>query len=59
MIIQKIVGKNWKHETDKEKSAFSDEHRVLIEFERIIANAKFKYIIVSYSDKGLMKKKLY
>ncbi len=41
---------------NKEKSDFSHEYKVLIEFEKIIANANFKYIVLSYSDKGLMKK---
>ena len=41
---------------NKIKSSFTDPAKVLVDFEKIISNAKFKYIILSYSDKGIMSK---
>ena len=51
-----IKGKTGARDTSKQTSNFSKDGKVHIEFERIIAKAKFKYIIVSYSTDGLMSK---
>jgi len=43
-----------KHRDNDRLSNWCVKGKVEIEFERIIKNAKFKHIIFSYSDKGLM-----
>lgn len=51
-----IKGKTGARATAGQTSAFSKNGEVQIQFERIIAKAKFKYIIVSYSSDGIMSK---
>lgn len=51
-----IKGKTGARDTSSQTSDFSKDGKVHIEFERIIAKAKFKYIIVSYSTAGIMSK---
>ncbi len=51
-----IKGKTGARDTSKQTSNFSKDGKAQIEFERIIAKAKFKYIIVSYSTDGIMSK---
>lgn len=51
-----IKGKTGARDTTSQTSDFSKDGKVHIEFERLIAKAKFKYIIVSYSTDGLMSK---
>ena len=41
---------------DKEKSAWCLKTKVKEEFEKLMSNAKFKYIILSYNSEGLMTK---
>lgn len=41
---------------DKEKSSWCLKTKVKDEFEKLMANAKFKYIILSYNSEGLMSK---
>ena len=52
-IIKGITGAR---DTSEQTSSFSKAGEVQIEFERIIAKAKFKYIIMSYSSAGIMSK---
>lgn len=40
--------------TDQKKSRFCSSRHVLMEFERLIANADFRYIFLSYNNEGLM-----
>ena len=51
-----IKGKTGARNTSSQTSDFSKDGKVHIEFEKIIAKAKFKYIIVSYSSDGIMSK---
>lgn len=51
-----IKGKTGARDTKLQASNFSRVGKVHIEFEKIIAKAKFKYIIVSYSTAGIMSK---
>ena len=51
-----IKGKTGARDTKLQTSNFSRVGKVHIEFEKIIAKAKFKYIIVSYSTAGIMSK---
>lgn len=51
-----IKGKTGARDTSNQTSNFSKDGKVHIEFERIIAKARFKYIIVSYSTDGIMSK---
>lgn len=51
-----IKGITGARDTSSQTSAFSKNGEVQVEFERIIAKAKFKYIIVSYSSAGIMTK---
>lgn len=51
-----IKGKTGARDTSSQTSDFSKDGKVHIEFEKIIAKAKFKYIIVSYSTDGIMSK---
>ncbi len=51
-----IKGKTGARDTTCQTSNFSKDGKVYIEFENIIAKAKFKYIIVSYSTDGIMSK---
>lgn len=51
-----IKGITGARDTSYQSSAFSRNGEVQIEFEKIIANANFKYIIVSYSSDGIMSK---
>lgn len=52
----KIKGITGARDTSNQTSAFSKNGEVQVEFEKIIAKAKFKYIIVSYSSAGIMSK---
>lgn len=51
-----IKGVTGSRDTSNQTSAFSKAGEVHIEFEKIIAKANFKYIIVSYSSAGIMSK---
>lgn len=51
-----IKGITGARDTSNQTSAFSKNGEVQVEFEKIIAKAKFKYIIVSYSSAGIMSK---
>ena len=51
-----IKGITGARDTSNQTSAFSKAGEVQIEFEKIIAKANFKYIIVSYSSAGIMSK---
>ena len=51
-----IKGKTGARDTSLQTSDFSKDGKVHIEFEKIIARAKFKHIIVSYSTDGIMSK---
>lgn len=51
-----LKGKTGARDTSKQTSKFSKPGDVHIEFEKIIAKAKFKYIILSYSSDGIMSK---
>lgn len=51
-----LKGKTGARDTSKHTSKFSKPGDVHIEFEKIIAKAKFKYIILSYSSDGIMSK---
>lgn len=51
-----LKGKTGARDTSKQASKFSKPGDVHIEFEKIIAKAKFKYIILSYSSDGIMSK---
>lgn len=51
-----LKGKIGSRDTSKQTSKFSKPGEVHIEFEKIIAKAKFKYIILSYSSDGIMSK---
>lgn len=51
-----IKGITGARDTSNQTSAFSKPGEVQIQFERIIAKAKFRYIIVSYSSAGIMSK---
>jgi len=51
-----LKGKTGARDTSKQTSKFSKPGEVHIEFEKIIAKAKFKYIILSYSSDGIMSK---
>lgn len=51
-----IKGKTGARDTSSQTSDFSKDGKVHIKFEKIIAKAKFKYIIVSYSTDGIMSK---
>ena len=52
----KLHGKTGTRDTSMLTSKFSKPGNVHIEFEKIIAKAKFKYIILSYSSDGIMSK---
>ncbi len=52
-----IKGKGGLRNTSETSSLFSRSGDVYVEFERIIAKAEFKYIILSYSSAGLMSSK--
>lgn len=43
---------------DNQKSAWCLKTKVAEEFEKLLSNAKFKYIILSYNSEGLMDKSL-
>lgn len=51
-----IKGKTGARDTTRQTSDFSKDGKVHVEFEKIIAKAKFKHIIVSYSTDGIMSK---
>lgn len=51
-----IKGITGARDTSNQRSAFSKAGEAQIEFEKIIAKANFKYIIVSYSSAGIMSK---
>ena len=51
-----LRGKTGARDTSMQTSKFSKPGEVHIEFEKIIAKAKFRYIILSYSSDGLMSK---
>lgn len=51
-----IKGITGARDTSNQTSVFSKEGEVQVEFERLIAKAKFKHIIVSYSSTGIMSK---
>ena len=51
-----IKGITGARDTSEQTSSFSKDGLVHIEFEKLIAKAKFKYIIVSYSSAGIMSK---
>ena len=51
-----ITGITGTRDTKQQTSAFSKIGEVEIEFEKIIAKARFHYIIVSYSSAGIMTK---
>lgn len=51
-----IKGITGARNTKEQTSAFSKNGEVQIEFEKIIAKARFRYIIVSYSSAGIMSK---
>lgn len=51
-----LKGKTGARDTSKQTSKFSKPGDVHVEFEKIIAKAKFKYIILSYSSDGIMSK---
>jgi len=51
-----LRGKTGCRDTSSHTSSFSKDGEVQIEFEKIIAKAKFKYIILSYSSAGIMSK---
>lgn len=51
-----IKGKTGARDTTSQLSTFSKNGEVQIQFEKIIAKANFKYIIVSYSSDGIMSK---
>ena len=51
-----LKGKTGTRDTSKQTSKFSKPGEVHIEFEKIIAKAKFRYIILSYSSDGIMSK---
>lgn len=51
-----LKGKTGCRNTSMQTSKFSKAGEVHIEFEKIIAKAKFKYIILSYSSDGIMSK---
>ena len=51
-----IKGKTGARDTSSLSSDFSKDGKVQILFEKIIAKAKFKYIILSYSSDGIMSK---
>ncbi|MDR1542975.1 MAG: Dam family site-specific DNA-(adenine-N6)-methyltransferase [Prevotellaceae bacterium] len=52
-----IKGKGGLRNTTITSSDFSKKGNVEVVFEKIIANAKFKYIVFSYSSDGLMSQK--
>ena len=49
-----VRGKTGLRETAAQKSKYSSKRTVAAEFEEIIKNAKFKVIILSYNNEGLM-----
>ena len=51
-----LKGKTGARDTSSKTSKFSKPGEVHIEFEKIIAKANFKYIILSYSSDGIMSK---
>ena len=51
-----IKGITGARDTSSQTSAFSKDGEVQIEFEKLIAKAKFTHIIVSYSSDGIMSK---
>lgn len=51
-----IKGITGARDTSNQTSAFSKAGEVQVEFEKVIAKAKFKHIIVSYSSAGIMSK---
>lgn len=51
-----LKGKTGSRDTSSKTSKFSKPGEVHIEFEKIIAKANFKYIILSYSSDGIMSK---
>lgn len=51
-----IKGKTGARDMREQSSCFSKNGEVQIAFEELIANAKFKHIILSYSSDGLMSK---
>jgi adenine-specific DNA-methyltransferase len=52
-----IKGKGGLRDTSKTASSFSRKGEVEVVFEKIIAKAKFKYIILSYNSDGIMSHK--
>lgn len=51
-----LKGKTGARDTAQQTSNFSKDGFAHIEFEKIIAKAKFRYIILSYSSDGIMSK---
>lgn len=51
-----LKGKTGARDTSSKTSKFSKPGEVHIQFERIVAKANFKYIILSYSSDGIMSK---
>ena len=51
-----LKGKTGARDTSNLTSSFSKDGYAHIEFEKIIAKAKFRYIILSYSSDGIMSK---
>jgi adenine-specific DNA-methyltransferase len=49
-----VRGKTGLRETTAQKSKYSSKRTVVAEFEEIIKNAKFKVVILSYNNEGLM-----
>lgn len=50
-----LKGKTGIREYSKEKSNYCSKNLVLKEFEQLIKDAKFKYIIISYNNEGLIQ----
>jgi len=53
----KIYGKTGLRPYNDVKSKYCVKNKVLSEFSKLIKNANFKYIIISYSSEGLMNEK--
>jgi adenine-specific DNA-methyltransferase len=53
----KINGKGGLRNTTLNASAFSKQGEVEVEFEKIVAKSKFRYIILSYNSDGIMSQK--
>ena len=50
----KLMGKTGLRNYDLQKSKYCSKRTIETEFERLIKNAKFKYIFLSYNNEGLM-----